>query len=83
MRTVFHFALIFSILFCPWWIGALIMIAACFLLDRFYESMIYGIIVDALYGSTFGVHGFAYMATVYCIIVFTLTSFIRTRLSWQ
>ncbi len=83
MRIAFHCALILSILFCPWWTGAIIMIAACFLLDRFYESVIYGIAVDALYGSSFGIHGFVYTGTVFCVAVFLSASFIRTRLAWQ
>lgn len=83
MRIAFHIALIISILFCPWWTGAIIMIAACFLLDRFYEGILYGIIVDALYGTSFGIHGFSYSGTVFCTTTFLLASFIRTRLAWQ
>lgn len=83
MRIVFHITLIISILFCPWWLGAPIMVAACFLLDRFYESVLYGIIVDALYGSSFGIHGFAHTGVVFCTGVFLAASFIRTRLAWQ
>jgi hypothetical protein len=82
MRLAFHIALIISILYCPWWTGAIIIIAACMLVDDFYEAVLYGIAMDVLYGTSLGFHGFRYAATVYSCLIFSFSSLIRTRLAW-
>jgi hypothetical protein len=82
MRIAFHIALILSILYTPWWAFAVILISACFLIDRFYESIIYGVIVDVLYGTPVGWHGFAYMGTLFAAATFIIASAIRNRLAW-
>jgi len=82
MRLSFHIALILSILYCPWWATAIILICACFLLDSFYEAIIYGIAIDALYGTKFGYHGVMYAGTLFATIVFLCASAIRNRLVW-
>lgn len=82
MRIAFNIALILSILFCPWWTGAIVMICACLMLERFYECVIYGILADALYGTSYGIHGFAYAATAFSLVVFSMASLIRNRLAW-
>jgi cell shape-determining protein MreD len=82
MRIAFHIALVISILFTPWWTGAIILVAACLIVDRFYEAVLYGVIVDAIYSTTFGYHGFAYAATLYAVSVYLLVSLVRSRLAW-
>ncbi len=82
MRIIFHIALIFSLLYLPWWAGAIVLIAACFLVERFYEALMYGILVDALYGTSYGIHGFAYTASLFALVVFLFSAFIRERLVW-
>jgi hypothetical protein len=82
MRIIFHIALILSLLYLPWWAGAIVLISACFLLEKFYEALMYGILADALYGTTYGIHGFAYAASLFALIVFSFASFIRNRLVW-
>ena len=82
MRLAFNIALIASLLYLPWWVGALLAIAACLCVDKFYEVVIYGVIADALYGTKFGFHGFRYMATFYSVVVFTALSVVRKRLAW-
>lgn len=82
MRIAFHIALIFSLLYLPWWAGALVLVCACFLLERFYEAVIYGILSDALYGTGFGFHGFEYMATAFSAALILLASLTRNRFVW-
>ena len=81
-RISFNVALIISILYLPWWIGAVLAIAACLLVDHFYEIVIYGVLADAFYGSRFGLYGFKYIATLYSVIVFSAVSVVRKRLAW-
>lgn len=82
MRVAFHIALIISLIYLPWWAGAIILMCACFMLERFYEAVLYGIAADALYGSSYAVSGFPYAATLFAVIVFAFASFIRDRLVW-
>jgi hypothetical protein len=82
MRIAFHIALILSLLYLPWWAGAIILVCACFMLDHFYEAILYGILADALYGSRFGINGFEYAATLFVLVFFIFASFIRNRLVW-
>jgi hypothetical protein len=82
MRIAFHIALILSILYMPWWTTAIILICACFLVERFFEAIIYGVVVDALFGTQYGFHGYSYAASLFALVVFLFASFIRTRLAW-
>jgi hypothetical protein len=82
MRIAFHIALIVSLLYLPWWAGAIILICACFLLEKFYEAVIYGILADAIYGTRFGFYGFEYMATAFSVALILFASFTRNRLVW-
>ena len=83
MRIIFNCALIVSILYLPWWIGALILVVACFMVEQFYEAFAYGILTDALYGTQFGIHGFLYLGSVYSLVIFSIYTLLRNKLSWQ
>lgn len=82
MRIAFIIALILSVLYLPWWVGALVALVACFVIDRFYEVFMYGIAVDALYGSTFGFHGYMYLGFLFSLFIFTCSLLLRDKLSW-
>lgn len=82
MRSAWNIGIILSILFLPWWIGAIAMTVACFMIPRFYEVVFYGILIDALYGTRFGLYGFAYVFSVFSVIIFFLTAIIRKRVLW-
>lgn len=82
MRIAFNIGLILSLLYLPWWLGALVVLAGCFIIDRFYEVFIYGIVFDALYGTSIGIHGFAYVGSLYVCIIFTAAALLRDKLSW-
>lgn len=83
MRIAFNIGLIISILYLPWWVGALVLLVACFMIERFYEAFLYGILTDVLYGTSFGIHNFMYVASVFSLIVFSLAALLRDKLSWQ
>lgn len=82
MRIAFNVALIISVLYLPWWVGALIVLAVCFVIDRFYEVFIYGIATDALYSTGMGTHGFEYIGSLYVVVIFIVASLLRDKLSW-
>ncbi len=82
MRLLFNIILVVSILFMPWWVTAAVILASCALVPRFYEAMVYGIVIDALYATPAGFHGFAYVWTAFSVAVFLVAGFLRSRLSW-
>jgi len=82
MRTYLNISIIFSILLFPWWITAILAIVACFTIERFYEVMFYGILLDALYGTSLGIYGFVYVFTVVSVILFFLAEIIKTKVMW-
>ena len=82
MRFFWNIAVIASVLFLPWWVGAVIAVAACFFVNNFYEIIIYGIIADSLYGSKFGLYGFSYIASLYSAIIFIIIAALKKKLAW-
>lgn len=82
MRTAWNIGIVFSILYLPWWLSLVFIAAGCFFVRRFFESIFYGILIDALYGTKFGIYGFAYVFTVSAGLIFLLTHAIRRRVIW-
>ena len=82
MRLSFTILSIISLIFLPWWITALVLIAGCFFVESFYECIVFGILADSLYGTEWSFHGVPYAATLYALVVFLVVSFIRKRLAW-
>jgi len=82
MRIFFNILLVVSALFFPWWATGVFMIAACSFVPRFYEVVIYGIAIDALYSSSYGFHGFSWVWSAYASAVLLAAHFLRSRLSW-
>ncbi len=81
MRIAFNIALIISLLYLPWWVGALIVIAGCIVARRFYEVMFYGILADGLYATKYGLYGFTHVAALYTLVVFLIASTVQKRLA--
>ncbi len=82
MRILFHIALVASILFLPWWVTAIVMLVACFLVSRFYEVIVYAVVFDALYAPPDGFNGLQYVWVAYASVSLLVASFLRSRLSW-
>lgn len=82
MRIAWNIGIAFSILYLPWWFSVVSIIGACFSVPKFYEAVVYGILIDAFYGTKFGLYGFSYVFTGIFIIIFFVSSVIRRRLSW-
>lgn len=82
MRIALNISIAVSILFFPWWVAAVLMVASCFIVSRFYEVVLYGIAIDALYASSFGFHGFPFFWSAFAALVLVTASFLRSRLSW-
>lgn len=83
MRLGFNIALVVSMLFLPWYVTAILIVAGCFAVKRFYEAVVYGIAFDALYASSWGWHGFPYAFSVGSAAAFVLSLLLRDKLSWD
>ncbi len=83
MRLAFNIALVISLLFLPWWLGAIVLVAGCLAVRGFYEAIAYGILADALYGTAIGVYGFPYPAAAFALVAFLISVFLRDKLAWQ
>ena len=79
MRIAFNICLIASILFFPWWVTAALIVAAAWFVPKCYEVILYGLLIDAFYGTEFGIHGFPYSFTAGSLAVFILASIIKKR----
>lgn len=82
MRIIANIGVMASILFLPWWITATILTVCCFAIARFYEAIFFGLLIDAMYGTQFGLYGLAYVFSIFSIIVFLSAALIRARVVW-
>ncbi|MFA6158151.1 MAG: hypothetical protein WC763_00785 [Candidatus Paceibacterota bacterium] len=82
MRIAFNITLIISALFFPWWLCVPLMLAACFLVPHFYEVAIYGMLIDSLYATPSGFHGFPFVWSAFAVLAFVTATAIRSRVSW-
>jgi hypothetical protein len=82
MRIIWNIGIILSILFLPWWVTAIVTVAACFFVNKFFEAIFYGILLDAFYGTELGIHGFAYVFSAASVSVFLIATVIRRRVVW-
>jgi hypothetical protein len=63
----------------PWWISAILVCAALFYFEKFYEIILIGLFFDVLYHSTntsFGLYGF----TLISCVIFVFVTQIKERL---
>jgi hypothetical protein len=51
LRIFIDIILILSIFYFPWWVTALFALSGIFIFKNFYESIIAGFLIDALYGT--------------------------------
>ncbi len=65
-------AIVISPFFVPWWIVLILVLAAVFLYENYYEIILIGIICDVLYASSttpWGIYGFTIAACVLLVAV--------------
>ncbi|MDP3726201.1 MAG: hypothetical protein Q8R36_03310 [bacterium] len=52
MRIILNIALLFSILFFPWFVTVVAALLCVFIQKKFYEVVGWGLLYDVLYGTT-------------------------------
>lgn len=82
IRIVFHLALICSVLFLPWWMSFIFALVSVFMVERFYEVVLYGMLFDVLYGTEFGISGIMFLGTLCTTGLFCTVLVARNRLAF-
>lgn len=75
-RIIFDLILLGAIFYSPWWIVAILAFIGAFVWPMYYEIIVFGVIVDVLYGvnsATFG--GLAGVLTA--IVILFVASYSR------
>ncbi len=66
-RTIINLIVIMSTIFLPWWISVVLILSAN-ILGYFFEGIVYGAIMDSMYGIQ-GAHTFTLIFLGFSVIV--------------
>ncbi|PCI29143.1 hypothetical protein COB55_02665 [Candidatus Wolfebacteria bacterium] len=67
-------------MFLPWWVTTGVALVALFLIDRFYEVVIFGVLIDILYGAEVSkLFDFTWAFTAFFAVLLIVISYIRKR----
>lgn len=80
VRLVWNILLLILAFLVPWWITVLCTLAALFYFKSFYEAVLVGLILDALYGSYVLFPAFPYALTLVALAFVLVVSKIRERM---
>lgn len=75
-RLILNIILLAVIITCPWWVSVLLALALLYYLKHFNEIILYGFIMDILYGKG------DYKFTVIFLILLLSSFFIKKRLKF-
>ena len=82
-RIIVDLILLLAIFIMPWWLSLLLIIAAIFYFNTFYESVIFAILLDGFYGipglTFYGINAFF---TTVIGVIFILLIFLKPRLKF-
>jgi hypothetical protein len=81
IRVIAAIALCVCILFLPWWFVVIALIAAALYFETYFEIILFGVVIDSLYGV--GVYSLFHIPityTVFGIVVFLLSLPLRKRI---
>jgi hypothetical protein len=79
-RVILSFILLFLVFFLPWWANVILIIALAFYFKNYYEAVILGLIMDAIYGSFVVFDSFIYMFTISFLIMIYVVNKIREKM---
>lgn len=73
----------FSALFAPWWVTAVIILFPLFYFKLYIEGVVIGFLYDTLFAVEVSyLYSFEFVATLYTLFFFLLFSFLKKRLFW-
>jgi hypothetical protein len=82
-RIVFDILILISAIVCPWWFTALFSIAILYYLKTFNEIILFGLVMDILYGRvSANFHFWDYRFTLFFLILLLTSFIIKKRLKF-
>jgi len=78
-RVAFDIALFGSALFAPFWLTVILAVLGTLVFERFFEVIILGVVIDALYAPTFS-GAFSATMTLSALLLYGIVTYIRPRL---
>jgi len=82
-RIIFDILLLISVIICPWWFTALFLVAVLYYLKSFTEIVLFGLIMDILYGGiSTNFHFGDYRFTIFFFIILITSFYIKKRLKF-
>jgi hypothetical protein len=80
-RIAFDAVLFFSVLFFPWWCFIFFAILGCIMFKNYFEMLIAGFFMDALYGTeAIAFHGFRLFFTLSTLVLFFSVDFLKSKI---
>jgi hypothetical protein len=82
-RIVFDILILISAIVCPWWFTALFSIAILYYFKTFNEIILFGLVMDILYGRvSANFHFWDYRFTLFFLILLLISFVIKKRLKF-
>ncbi len=79
-RIIADIALFFIVLYAPWWLVGIAVIAGVSYFKNFYEAFFAGFLFDTLYGASIaGLHGFRFVFSSAFLLFIFAADFIKTK----
>ena len=80
-RLLVNSVILVSFFLLPWFFSALFAVAALFLVENFWEIIIWGFFFDIFYGLHGGIHNTFYWETCIAVALYAISIPIRKRIS--
>gem|GEM_PF-4711075 len=81
LRTASYFVILASLSSSPWWVTLALTAAAIFYFSRYYEALLFAVIMDVFYSlPTEKFNGFILVSFVFIIVLLFVTEFLKKRM---
>jgi len=79
-RILVDVILVVGAFLLPWWVTAILGLAALFYFKNFYEAIAIGLVLDSIYGTSAIFNSFPYLLTMSALVLVLLVTNIRSRM---
>ncbi len=80
-RVLINSAILVSFFVLPWWFSALVALAALFLVENFWEIILWGLLFDVFYGVHGGIYNTFYFGTAAAVVFYAVSIPVRKRIT--
>ncbi len=80
-RLLLNSAILLAFFLLPWWFSALLSVAGLFLINNFWEIILWGFLLDVFYGIHGGGYETFYFGTCVSLVLYAVSIPIRKRIS--